>query len=109
MLDVQDKCITASWGDTVHLLVKLEGYSLEPTDKVVFAVKKNPSNSITKPVIYKEFQNLNGDSFILKLTPDEMQHPVGEYWWDLSLTTADGSRHTLNYLGLFKIVGVAHV
>lgn len=106
MLKIEGQKISISQGDTVNLGFRLEGYSLEVDDTIRFSVKADPSKQET--LIVKEFSGLEGDGFIIRLSPEETKIPAGTNYWDMTCTTAAGGHFTLNYPAPFIVREVVH-
>lgn len=105
MLKVRGKSIIASQGDTLSISIRVPDYAFESTDKIVFGVKQDLEG---ESILEKQYTNIVGDVVNINILPAEMALPIGEYYWDLSVTKANGTHYTLNFASLLKIVGVAH-
>lgn len=106
MLEIKGSKISISQGDTVNLGFKLEGYALEADDTIRFSVKADPSDE--EVLISKEFSGIEGDAFIINLSPEETQITAGTNYWDMVCITAAGGHYTLNYPSAFIVREVVH-
>ena len=107
MLEIKDKKIKISWGDTIPLVIKVPGYAFEVGDVAIFAIKES-TDPAAVPVFSKRITSFKGDTLAVNLSPKETQLPVGTYYWDLSLTAKNGAHYTLNFPSVFIVEGVVH-
>ena len=59
-------------------------------------------------LLQKTITGIVDAAFSILLTPADTALDIGSYYWDLSVTQADGKHTTLNFPALFVVKGVAH-
>lgn len=89
MFDIKrNNVITMTRGDTAHIEIKC-GYELQDGDEVVMTIKKRLKD--TDPVLsIKPIKD-----WIFELEPDDTIDLLGNYVYDVQLTTAEGEVYTL--------------
>lgn len=115
MIEIKDKNIIISKGDTFNVAFSLEGYELADGDKIIFSIKKNIHSE--KPLIVKELSGSSearderGDStdtVQVMIPASEMAAlPIGSYIYDLMIISGE-ARATLNFPAILEVKGVAH-
>lgn len=102
---VRGTSITLTRGDTfdAQIYIKVSDtdylYTPKPTDKIFFGVKKRTEDEYC--VVYKEIPY---DTLRLHLDSEDTRWlDVGNYWYDIQLTTIDGYVSTFITKSLFKI------
>ena len=91
--------------DTGNFGFKLINYLLDEGDTVYFSVNsqlENPTPAIQK--IITEFQD---HSAIINLSSEDTDIPVGKYYYDIQVNTADGRVDTVVGPFAFKVLGGA--
>lgn len=95
--DTFDAKITIRQPETKQL------YIPKDTDRIFFGVKKRIDDDFC--VIYKQIPN---DTLILHLDSDDTRYlDLGYYWYDVQLTTQDGTICTFIPKTQFKLTGEA--
>lgn len=107
MLKIQGQKITISQKDHIPLTFSLPGWKFEETDTILFSVRKDTEPGSTV-MLSKTITGISESAFNIWLTPAETALDIGTYYWDLSVTQADGKHITLNFPALFVVKGVAH-
>ena len=107
MLKIQGQKITISQSDHIPLTFSLPGWKFEATDSIVFSVRDgtDPDSAV---MIQKIITGITENAFSIWLEPSETGIDIGTYYWDLSVTQADGKHITLNFPAIFVVKGVAH-
>ena len=85
----------------------LDGWKFEATDSIVFSVRDG-TDPDSKVLLQKTITGIANAAFSILLTPADTALDIGSYYWDLSVTQADGKHTTLNFPALFVVKGVAH-
>ena len=107
MLKIQGQKITISQKDHIPLTFSLDGWKFEATDSIVFSVRDGTDPDSTV-LLQKTITGIADAAFSILLTPADTAMDIGTYYWDLSVTQADGRHTTLNFPALFVVRGVAH-
>lgn len=107
MLKIQGFKITVSQKDHIPLTFALKDWKFEATDTIVFSVRDGTEPDSTV-LLTKTITNISESAFSVLLTPTDTAIAIGTYYWDLSVTQADGKHTTLNFPALFVVKGVAH-
>ncbi|MGM9519294.1 MAG: hypothetical protein ACI3WS_01330 [Phascolarctobacterium sp.] len=107
MLKIQGQKITVSQKDHIPLAFSLAGWKFQATDTIVFSVR-NGTEPDSTVLLTKTVTNISESAFSILLTPTHTALDIGTYYWDLSVTQADGKHITLNFPALFVVKGVAH-
>ena len=107
MLKSQGQKITISQKDHIPLAFSLDGWKFEATDSIVFSVRDG-TDPDSKVLLQKTITGIVDAAFSILLTPADTAMDIGSYYWDLSVTQADGKHTTLNFPALFVVKGVAH-
>jgi len=99
--------IMHSYGDTFNQLFQLFNYTLSDSDTLTFHIKDTDGNVVlTSNSITSEDE---GECFRVKVSAALMKNvPVGQYFYDVLLVTADGAKVTLNFPGFFVVRMVSH-
>jgi hypothetical protein len=107
MLKIQGFKITISQKDHIPLTFSLKDWKFEATDTIVFSVRDGTEPDSTV-LLAKTITNISESAFSILLTPADTALDIGTYYWDLSVTQANGKHVTLNFPALFVVKGVAH-
>lgn len=102
--DEETGTITIIAKDTGDFLVNLDNYLLDTGDSVFFTV----NNELEKrnPKIQKEIVSFTEDhKALVHLTTIDTNIPVGDYFWDVEIDTADGRVDTVLGPSKFKVKG----
>ena len=89
--------------DTGDFVVSLDNYLLDDGDIVYFTV----NNGLEKenPLISKEVIEFPNNKAIIRLTTEDTNLPLGTYYYDIQVNTADGRVDTVLGPAKFKIMG----
>ena len=91
--------------DTAVFTLYLEGYFLQPGDKITFTVNAEVENK--KPliqVVVEEFNEEN-NTVAIALTQEDTDLEPGNYLYDIQLDTVSGSTDTVIGPAKFKVIG----
>lgn len=94
MVEIKGTAITMVRGDTAKISVTIDDYTIQPEDRIRFAVKKKYTD--TDVLIEKVIDNTTG---ILQIDPEDtkplgMGESKGKYVYDIEITQADGTVDT---------------
>lgn len=89
--------------DTGDFVVSLDNYLLDDGDIVYFTV----NNGLEKenPLISKEVIEFPNNKATIRLTTEDTNLPLGTYYYDIQVNTADGRVDTVLGPAKFKIMG----
>ena len=101
--DNETKTIKMIAKDTGDLIINLDNYLLASGDTVYFTV----NNSLEKEeaLISKVITDFPQNKAIVRLTAEDTDIPVGNYYYDIQINTADGRVDTVLGPAKFKIMG----
>ena len=101
--DNETKTIKMIAKDTGDLIINLDNYLLASGDTVYFTV----NNSLEKEeaLISKVITDFPQNKAIVRLTAEDTDLPVGNYYYDIQINTADGRVDTVLGPAKFKIMG----
>lgn len=101
--DNETKTIKMIAKDTGGLIINLDNYLLASGDTVYFTV----NNSLEKEeaLISKVITDFPQNKAIVRLTAEDTDLPVGNYYYDIQINTADGRVDTVLGPAKFKIMG----
>lgn len=101
--DNETKTIKMIAKDTGDLIINLDNYLLASGDTVYFTV----NNSLEKEeaLISKVITDFSQNKAIVRLTAEDTDIPVGNYYYDIQINTADGRVDTVLGPAKFKIMG----
>ena len=101
--DNETKTIKMIAKDTGDLIINLDNYLLASGDTVYFTV----NNSLEKEeaLISKVIADFSQNKAIVRLTAEDTDIPVGNYYYDIQINTADGRVDTVLGPAKFKIMG----
>lgn len=106
MLDINGRTITLSRGDTLYLTFEVEGYIIQPSDKITFTIKKRLSDE--SPIVSLAILNVEENSFNVTIDKDKMaQLDPGTYNYDI-VCLSGNRRVTFNYPDSLIIRDVVH-
>ena len=97
------KTMTIVAKDTADFVISINNYVLDEGDRVYFTVNaelENPDYKIQK--VITEFVN---HKCVVRLSSADTDLPVGSYYYDVEVNTADGRVDTVLGPAKFKIVG----
>lgn len=101
--DTQSMTIIAK--DTGSFTVTLDNYVLDDGDTVYFTVNDQLENN--EPKIQKVITRFDEHKAVIVLTSQDTNLPVGKYYYDIQVNTADGRVDTV--IGPAKFTVVAGV
>ena len=89
--------------DTGDFVLTLDNYLLATGDEVVFTI----GDGIGKEqyLLQKKINEFNEGSAVIFLTSKDTDLPIGEYYYDIQVNTADGRVDTVIGPAKFKIMG----
>lgn len=108
MLDINHErknAMTIVAKDTAIFTLYLEGYILQPGDKITFTVNaevENPDPLIQ--VVVEEFDTTN-NTVAIALTQEDTDLEPGNYLYDIQLDTIGGATDTVIGPTKFKVIG----
>lgn len=89
--------------DTGDFVVSIDNYLLAEGDRVYFTV--NDELEKPEPLIQKEITTFDNNKAIVRLTTQDTDIPVGTYYYDVEVDTADGRVDTVLGPFKFKVMG----
>ena len=89
--------------DTGSFTVALDNYILDDGDTVYFTVNDKLEND--EPKIQKVITSFHEHKAVIMLTSEDTDLPVGKYYYDVQINTADGRVDTVMGPSTFKILG----
>lgn len=103
LFDEDTKAITMIVKDTGNFVVSLKNYLLDEGDTVYFTV--NTGLEIEEPKIQKIITEFTDHKAIVRLSSSDTDLPVGNYYYDVQINTADGRVDTVLGPYKFKLKG----
>lgn len=101
--DKDTKAITMVAKDTGAMVIAIDNYLLDAGDKVYFTV--NDGLEKENPFIQKVITTFTDNKALVELSTTDTDIPVGNYYYDVEVDTADGRVDTVIGPAKFKIVG----
>lgn len=101
--DKETKAMSIIAKDTGDFVVSIGNYLLADGDKVYFTV--NSELEKPEPLIQKVVDTFVDNKAIIRLTTDDTDIPVGNYYYDVEVNTADGRVDTIMGPSKFKVMG----
>lgn len=89
--------------DTGDFVVSFNNYTLNTGDLVYFTV--NDGLEKTNPFIQKVITDFEDNKAVIRLTSADTDIPVGTYYYDIEVDTADGRVDTVLGPARFKVLG----
>lgn len=89
--------------DTGDFVISLDNYLLAEGDTVYFTVNKELEKE--NPLIEKAVTAFENHKAVIRLTSKDTDLPVGTYFYDVQVNTADGRVDTVLGPAKFKIMG----
>ena len=89
--------------DTGDIVISFDNYLLDEGDIVYFTV--NDGLEKTNPRIQKVINEFVDNKAIIRLTTTDTNIPVGNYYYDVEVNTADGRVDTVLGPAKFKVLG----
>lgn len=89
--------------DTGDFVLTLNNYILASGDEVYFTI--NDGIEKEQHLLQKKITEFNEGVAIIFLTSDDTDLPIGEYYYDIQVNTADGRVDTVIGPAKFKVIG----
>lgn len=89
--------------DTGDFIVSFDNYLLDEGDTVYFTV--NDGLEKTNPKIQKVITEFVDNKAVIRLTTTDTDLPIGKYYYDIEVNTADGRVDTVIGPARFKVLG----
>lgn len=89
--------------DTGDFVISLDNYLLDDGDTVYFTV--NDELEKANPRIQKRIDEFVGNKAFIHLASNDTDIPVGNYYYDVEVNTADGRVDTVLGPAKFKVLG----
>ena len=101
--DKDTKAMSIVAKDTGDFVVAIDNYLLDEGDRVYFTV--NSELEKPEPLIQKVITTFIDNKAIVRLTTKDTDIPVGNYYYDVEVNTADGRVDTVMGPSKFKVLG----
>lgn len=101
--DKETKAMSIIAKDTGDFVVSIGNYLLADGDKVYFTV--NSELEKPEPLIQKVVDTFVDNKAIIRLTTEDTDIPIGNYYYDVEVNTADGRVDTIMGPAKFKVMG----
>ena len=101
IFDKDTKTMSIVAKDTGDFVISIDNYLLDEGDRVYFTV--NDELEKPEPLIQKTIDTFTDNKAVIRLTTEDTDIPVGTYYYDVEVDTADGRVDTV--LGPFKFKG----
>lgn len=89
--------------DTGDFVLTLDNYILASGDEVYFTI--NDGIEKEQHLLQKKITEFNEGVAVIFLTSDDTDLPIGEYYYDVQVNTADGRVDTVIGPAKFKVMG----
>lgn len=101
--DKDTQAITMVAKDTGAIVVAISNYLLDTGDRVYFTV--NDGLEKENPLIQKVVTEFTDNKALVQLSTSDTDLPIGSYYYDVEVNSADGRVDTVIGPAKFKIVG----
>lgn len=101
--DKDTRAITMVAKDTGAMVIAIDNYLLDTGDRVYFTV--NDGLEKENPLIQKVITEFTDNKALVQLSTSDTDLPIGNYYYDVEIDTADGRVDTVIGPARFKIVG----
>lgn len=101
--DKDTKAMSIVAKDTGDFVISLDNYLLDEGDRVYFTV--NSELEKPEPLIQKIIDTFEDYKAVVRLTTTDTDIPVGSYYYDVEVNTADGRVDTVMGPSKFKVLG----
>lgn len=101
--DKDTKAMSIVAKDTGDFVISLDNYLLDEGDRVYFTV--NSELEKPEPLIQKVITTFEDYKAVVRLTTTDTDIPVGSYYYDVEVNTADGRVDTVMGPSKFKVLG----
>lgn len=89
--------------DTGDFVISFDNYLLDEGDTVYFTVNEELEHN--NPRIQKVITEFTNNKAVIRLTTTDTDIPVGTYYYDVEVDTADGRVDTVLGPAKFKVLG----
>lgn len=103
IFDKETKTMSIIAKDTGDFVVSIGNYLLADGDKVYFTV--NSELEKPEPLIQKVVDTFVDNKAVIRLTTEDTDIPVGNYYYDVEVNTVDGRVDTIMGPSKFKVMG----
>lgn len=103
IFDKETKAMSIIAKDTGDFVVSIGNYLLANGDKVYFTV--NSELEKPEPLIQKVVDTFIDNKAVIRLTTEDTDIPVGNYYYDVEVNTVDGRVDTIMGPSKFKVMG----
>jgi hypothetical protein len=103
IFDKETKAMSIIAKDTGDFVVSIGNYLLADGDKVYFTV--NSELEKPEPLIQKVVDTFIDNKAVIRLSTEDTDIPVGNYYYDVEVNTADGRVDTIMGPSKFKVMG----
>ena len=103
IFDKDTKAMSIVAKDTGDFVVSIDNYLLAEGDRVYFTV--NDELEKPEPLIQKTIDTFTDNKAVIRLTTEDTDVPVGTYYSDVEVDTADGRVDTVLGPFKFKVMG----
>lgn len=103
IFDKETKTMSIIAKDTGDFVVSIGNYLLADGDKVYFTV--NSELEKPEPLIQKVVDTFVDNKAVIRLTTEDTDIPVGNYYYDVEVNTVDGRIDTIMGPSKFKVMG----
>lgn len=101
--DKDTKAMSIVAKDTADFVISIDNYLLDEGDRVYFTV--NSELEKPEPLIQKVIDTFEDYKAVVRLTTTDTDIPVGSYYYDVEVNTADGRVDTVMGPSKFKVLG----
>lgn len=101
--DKDTKAMSIVAKDTADFVISIDNYLLDEGDRVYFTV--NSELEKPEPLIQKEITTFDNYKAVVHLTTQDTDIPIGSYYYDVQVNTADGRVDTVIGPSKFKVMG----
>ena len=101
--DKDTRAITMVAKDTGAMVIAIDNYLLDTGDRVYFTV--NDGLEKENPLIQKVITEFTDNKALVQLSTSDTDLPIGNYYYDVEIDTADGRVDTVIGPARFKIIG----
>ena len=103
IFDKDTKTMSIVAKDTGDFVISIDNYLLDEGDRVYFTV--NDELEKPEPLIQKTIDTFTDNKAVIRLTTEDTDIPVGTYYYDVEVDTADGRVDTVLGPFKFKVMG----
>jgi hypothetical protein len=103
IFDKETKAMSIIAKDTGDFVVSIGNYLLADGDKAYFTVNRELEKP--EPLIQKVVDTFIDNKAVIRLSTEDTDIPVGNYYYDVEVNTADGRVDTIMGPSKFKVMG----